>query len=493
MTIPPVPGVDDNVPMTLIDDPILEIDDPVDINGQSLLPDEPDANDPTIADQPRELDRLLNEIQDITEDPTPILVAEIHAEIRRILRLHQEIYDGIELATDQVQDKRIEFLEAGPDVSVAELFTVFAMVFFLESPLVGIVLQRAFRFAAASARTKILTNRNLRLKRLRDDAGQIRQELIEFNKEEKLVRKTLKNNRTEMKQELEKINNKRRKRQALERQTPKAIKQAKVEAKNLLAFSELIKKDAAKEYGIGFTKAGVEAAKGAIDIKKVAATDTAVQNAFTSNTFGVQLKSFAQSFLRDVESFLGQVATDADMLRHIANNKYLRPLCVRLLQEMQLALSSDQQLPGEVNVINAKQLFMLEYEKLLWALLLHDRFFELPPQETIKKARTDGPLDNKGEQLRQANRNAVKKTDPPSILVEYLISRFFPNGKGLPPAIPFLDSSPPFLALRKVRDDFLAIARKENSIDVFKVIFKEGEESSEPDSKPDADTSTPSK
>src|SRR5690349_4225819 len=48
------------------------------------------------------------------DDPIPLTIAGIHDEIERLLLLHRSVYDGIELAADQVQDKQIEFLQQGP-------------------------------------------------------------------------------------------------------------------------------------------------------------------------------------------------------------------------------------------------------------------------------------------------------------------------------------------------------------------------------------------
>jgi hypothetical protein len=68
--------------------------------------------------------------------------------------------------------------------------------------------------------------------------------------------------------------------------------------------------------------------------------------------------------------------------------------------------------------------------------------------------------------------------------VEYLNSRFFPNDKDLPQALPFLDSSRPFLALKKVKADFLKIASEENSINVISILFKKEEKTQPPPSTP---------
>jgi hypothetical protein len=50
------------------------------------------------------------------------------------------LMDSVILAAEQVQDKRLEMLEQGPEVSAWEVFWDFALVFILESPLAGKVL-----------------------------------------------------------------------------------------------------------------------------------------------------------------------------------------------------------------------------------------------------------------------------------------------------------------------------------------------------------------
>ncbi|HXG95494.1 MAG TPA: hypothetical protein VNJ06_00120 [Gemmatimonadales bacterium] len=59
----------------------------------------------------------------------------------RQIECAQTIMDGAILAAEQVQDKRLELLEQGPEVSGFDVFIDFALTFILESPLAGKIFQ----------------------------------------------------------------------------------------------------------------------------------------------------------------------------------------------------------------------------------------------------------------------------------------------------------------------------------------------------------------
>ena len=55
----------------------------------------------------------------------------------------QVLMDGVTLAAEQVQDKRLELLEAGPELSASDMFLEFALVVLLESNLVGALVSKS--------------------------------------------------------------------------------------------------------------------------------------------------------------------------------------------------------------------------------------------------------------------------------------------------------------------------------------------------------------
>src|SRR5690349_18742325 len=57
------------------------------------------------------------------------LLAEVRAEYRFVLSSFEAIVDGVELAAEQVQDKRLELLERPPDVSLGEVLLTAFLVF----------------------------------------------------------------------------------------------------------------------------------------------------------------------------------------------------------------------------------------------------------------------------------------------------------------------------------------------------------------------------
>jgi len=80
------------------------------------------------------------------------LKSDVDASIRELRTWHRTVCDGITLATEQVQDKRMDWLEEGPQVQADELLIDFALAFFLDSPafakLLRDGLKRAFSYVA---------------------------------------------------------------------------------------------------------------------------------------------------------------------------------------------------------------------------------------------------------------------------------------------------------------------------------------------------------
>ena len=98
-------------------------------------------------------------------------------------------------------------------------------------------------------------------------------------------------------------------------------------------------------------------------------------------SIGVQLKSLAQTHLRNMELYLGLAAADADLLQSISLvEPVLVPDCFNLLSEMLDALAhlkaKDEQ-PQNVKVD-----VMRAFEKLIWSLLLKEEIekFLVPPE-----------------------------------------------------------------------------------------------------------------
>src|SRR5260221_1308354 len=167
-------------------------DQPDSLNGQSF---NPVSDDPSAPDPVQQLSELGKLASTITNDPITILVAQIHEEIKQILRVHRDIYDGIDLATEQVQDKRIEFLEAGPEVTLADFFIEVALTFLLTSPLLGNWIKSSFRFIGASA----VASRVARLQRLEQAVQQTRGPEADILKEIGGIRTQLAKNLAEQK------------------------------------------------------------------------------------------------------------------------------------------------------------------------------------------------------------------------------------------------------------------------------------------------------
>jgi len=384
-------------PASPIESPPPEINDSKDPKGQSLLPDEPI------------IDYFLSEARGVINDnPTSKIVAEIHTEIRGILRLHQEIYDGIELATDQIQDKRIDFLEAGPEVVVEDLFVEFALEFF-HAKVLTVVLKPAFRFIGKE--TANITNKDL-----------------------------------------------------------KAF------------FESLRQNQAAKDGILEFTTGAIKTTGKAINTvtnQKQAQTESTSVDPSALSTAGVQIKSRGQSYLHKIESFLGKLAADVDILYSISlTDRQLRPHCQRLIEDIHKSLQRTQ---GPA--INVKEPVQLEFEKLIWAFLVADNFF-IYPRGKLSEAKHRELINSGNPEVadRVIRSHAPLNTKPPSRLVNYLKSRFFPNGQGLKSKGE--DPEDIFDELKKLKKDFLEDAKNSTKpevpiINVIKISFTEDKPSAQ--------------
>ena len=362
-------------------DPLLEPD------GQSV---EPVPDDPAQGIPFSELADIGELARTMTSDPIPLVVAEIHEEIQKLLRLQRDICDGIELATDQVQDKRIEFLEAGPEVTLADIFIEVALVFFLESPLLGAAIRRAYRFAGA----RILTGRAAKLTSLKEAAQGVRGKIadnsraISRNMQERI--KTLEElptatggRRHKLLQDKDRLGAERaaleKERQALARtfDAPDEFQEkSEITERKLKAFFSEAKEAVAGDYGVAVTKA-VVAGKQKLpgdpaESAPAVAAGTGGGETVAADTIGVQVKSLAQFHLRNMELYLGLAAADADMLRSIAlGDPFLAPDCFILLSKMKAALRGAQSRAGQrPEGLDARHGAKIEFEKLIWALLI---------------------------------------------------------------------------------------------------------------------------
>jgi len=430
-------------------------------NGTSTTPvveDDPTddlASDPSLTGKSIETDEALSRLREvhesageITEDPIPLIVAQIDEEIHQLLRVHRDIYDGIELATDQVQDKRIEFLEAGPEVSAAEIFIEVSLVFFLESPLAAAVMKQivngAFRFvggnvarlASRAEKLKALRPAAARLSKVKDQLGELDQKIEALRRLESETIQT--NTLTQLRRQEADLLIKRHDigvQAAVDRATVTGANQrAEVTGKKLKEFFET-KRKIAEEHGIEFGLATALAAERAST--KVEKEEEREPSEKAPDSIGVQIKAVAQAHLRDMELYLGLAATDADMLRSIAlSEPFLRPDCFNLLSEMLDALArlkSQDEKPEDV-----KRETMLAFEKLIWALLFKREIdtFLAPPLiprpsgtlETIERIVTSIPPGPGGfpvlPQPDLTNAIIKLKESIPDRLLEYFNARF---------------------------------------------------------------------
>jgi hypothetical protein len=413
-------------------------------------------------------------------DPLALRVARIHEEIQKLLRLHREVYDGIELATEQVQDKRIDFLEAGPQVTVADILIEFALVFFLESPLAGALLRRAFRFAGDAATSKLIIQRTERLRRLQETAqiarGSQRNTLDAGAEISAALRKqrAIENSRSatptekhnasrevvKLRQAQEANNIERRKQEQIQERAEAAIKKPpKLAPERLREFfaenANLV------DSAVGTAKAGVSAGK-------VADTKKPLPGALDS--IGVQIKRLAQNELRDMEAYLEMAAADADMLSHIAlRSPFLSQACYDLASDMLAGLASFDETKDTEQITDIKQTISLEFEKLIWALLVADRFRVPPiPYPADRTARVAaGP----GEKAAAASEPLAKElqaklAEAPRLMEDYFRDRFFPGQK--------IDGAKIFECLRECKRRFLEKNKSgSNPIKVIQLVPKQ--------------------
>lgn len=456
-------------------------------NGQSVDPlldpeepsTEPASNDPALETLLGELRETGQSARALADHPIPVLVAEIHEEIQQILRLHRDICDGVELATDQVQDKRIDFLEAGPEATIGDVFMEVALVFFLESPLVGLAVKKAlkegYRFAAA----RRLASRTDKLERLRAAAQKFRapgkgvplahrERMLELQQLELDIRlqlhrspenAALLNKRLEILQSLMDDLSRKAMDESIKATAKAAGQRPTITAKVLEGyFTEL--DSVAAEYGVGLVKSGVAAAQKASAGQRTAATDS----------IGVQIKSHAQFQLRKVELHLGLAAANADLLRSVAQSEPpLAPACFALLSEMHASLQRAGPSNGkEREGLDVRHAVMLEVEKLIWAMLTPDEILDRPQLiRDLEKLGDEQPFrDPFLDSFVLAAPAVASVTGQPSArYVDYLKGRFFPDD-------PTLTTGALLDELKALKAGFLEMPAGELPIQIISVRFK---------------------
>jgi hypothetical protein len=387
-----------------------------------------------------------------------LLASELHEQINLLLTLHRNIHDGLVLATEQVQDKRIEWLEIGPEVSASEVLIEFALTFFLGSPLLGRALKSAFRFAArtdralVSARVSITRSRlqsasqrirqefDLKIGPIRNQLGLTERQLVQNQLEIaslKSVMVTVKDpdHRSEIARNLRRLEDERRRisrtssqlrsreRALLDQDTAARLRLSRqpqnkqVTDEEIQKFFEQMKTD--------YAEAALQGAKSAHATASQQRDSTISQadGAPGADSIGVQLLGMAQDYLRKIEHYLSGVAANVHFLSLSAqNNRSIAVDCVTALWEIQdilLDMPAGQRERGSQTTGNltAKQAAALEFEKLIWALLLAGRY-EYP--------REPDPWDIN---FREAIQHAFMVGAPPPRVIDYWRDRFFSGQK----------------------------------------------------------------
>ena len=413
----------------------VELDPALDPEGQQIDPafvDDPSAPAPLV-----QLPSFGQLARTLTDDPITLLVAQIHEEIEQILRVHRDIYDGVQLAIEQVQDKRIEFLEAGPEVTVADFFIEVALGFLLGSPILGNILKQGFRFigvkavASRAARLGQLEARATQALAQKNAATRVRETLLRQLKaslEQKRAANmndymNLSRQEVPIQQALQRAETKLTELTQIIKGTDTAQKKTAIDEKGLKEFFKEANETIAKDYGGALVKAAASALK-----SKRPTSEPKPSSA--SGTFGVQVLSVAQSTLRTVEMYVGQAAADADMLRSIAqSDPVLRSTCFNLLSQMDAALQREEERDTkDQQSIDARQAAMLEFEKLIWAMQMPEQLEPMKPDEIRQFRKDEGP--EPGAQAATAGAVAARDLarqlrKPPKRLRQYLKDQFF--------------------------------------------------------------------
>lgn len=388
----PVLGVEDDP----IDDDWARVSTPDDDWYRDVSLVRPTSEQEELVERPGDTERQLT-IPSFA-DPISVQAAGIHREIHQLLRLHRDIHDGIELAADQVQDKRIDFAEAGPEVTTADVFLEFALVFFLETPLAGMAFKRAFRFAADAGDAAVLTNRAKRMSQLEAAVPpELAAKMEDLNRKyERFVAEFPERQRADQ-----------------ARQKPD------LKGENLLKFFAFIR-ELDKDYAVGAAKA----AKAQADKKPA---DLTPQGAGSSDSVGVHVKAQAQALLRGVEFYLGIIASETDMLRDLARSQpLLAATCSEMLGKIASTLSRPPR-EGEQPQDPKREVF-LRIEKLIWALLVAKSGYSFP--EKLEPTTVFGvPIPPGPEEATAYNLMGALTKAPPPRVCAYFRSRFYANDK----------------------------------------------------------------
>lgn len=423
-----------------------------------------------------ESERVWREELSAVGDPLDVAVAQIHEEIQQLLLVHRNIYDGFVLAADQVQDKRIEWIEDGPKVEAAAVFIDFVLVFFLGSPLLKNAFLGAFRFAGngvISRRSELISKLISHQERLRGAktnywrSGQelslnLRKtkEILNSTKDQSVWRKTWR--------ELKDLESKHKNwvnegkdlfgvSKSFDDRLTNLQQSNEVSKAKLLEFFNSSAQLAA-EYGVATVGAGVSTAKTIASMKPSSETQSV-----GNDSIGVQIKSLAQDNYRNIELYLGLTAADADLLKSVGrSDPLLAPVCGSMASEILDVLRRGPGNSESSNEMNLKKVTALETEKLIWALLVSAKFEtnnDAPPSEMWSSTGRAHWGDAAAIGLAHLGRDLYfSLDDAPVGMYEYFQARFFGEEN--------LTSSEVFERLRIVAKNFRAV---QSDVDLFHV------------------------
>jgi hypothetical protein len=381
--------------------------------------------------------------------------------VRTVLVSQSALSDAVTLAADQIQDKRIDWLEEGPEVSfeafVFELMLGFALESTLAGKLVGRLLSKSFPYARNKELAKRVGLAESELKSLRDEKGELAADLQrkqaeltkiagnverageaasaaraqaqhaiassevpgfltdEFHELDALA--------VEVESELASQKGNLARQQRLigdVEQKVRAVSDSQLKRDREL--SELKLQALADWFKLNepLVTDTVGALKAVSGVRKSPPTGVA-QGATAPDSFGTQLKRQALARLRTEQDYLRGIEQTADTLVSVGlTSEPLAPVCISRLQTIaRLLRIVDEQEPDTVDESQDPVLF---YERLMWALLYADRFDTGQVQSAIQFVADVGIIGAAAQPLTEEVTNRFSKR-----MLKYWRDRFFPT------------------------------------------------------------------